>query len=293
MRRLLFIPLLLLALSGYGQIIRANSFYVAPAVAAAGYYADYQPIYDTLVAWGVTPHDTVADIQNDFVYELDTAGVWDELDGLYVFAAEDSLAGLLEWSSLAFARKLTLHGVVTFDQFEGFTGGGTNGADYGDTHWDPSNNGVHFIRNDAFVATYTRTSINENSGFVGSRSTGTQGTIHSSRYGGNSLWQVNSADCDLAGSINTPGFTASDRDAANNCDFYSNGTKYADGTQASVVVASADWHIFGWNNNGTSANNGITEISIVMWGGSLGVTKQAYLNTIVERFMDRLYKGIQ
>ena len=34
MKRLLFIPLLLLALSGYGQIIRANSFYVAPAVAA-------------------------------------------------------------------------------------------------------------------------------------------------------------------------------------------------------------------------------------------------------------------
>ena len=35
MKRLLFIPLLLLALSGYAQtIIRANGFYVAPAVAA-------------------------------------------------------------------------------------------------------------------------------------------------------------------------------------------------------------------------------------------------------------------
>jgi len=265
----------------------------------AGYNAIYQPIHDTLTAWGVPPHDTIADIFNDMMYELDTAmttewsgrSILDTLDGMYWFASQDSSALHLEWINRLVANKLVLNGNITWDKFEGTTGGGTS-SDYGETGWDPANDAVNYQTIRGFIALYNHETVEESSIQVGN----TQGRLAVDDDAGNHkiYGRINQTASTTSGNDGGGnGFVAVDRKSATEIDLYRTGTKIYDGSNGMVAFDSDDWYVHAYNSSGTAGSPSTKEISNIFWGGTLGDTGQEYLNIIVERAMDRLNTGVQ
>lgn len=252
-----------------------------------GYYAAYQTIYDTLVVWGVTPASATATAQSNMVESLDTAGIWSQLDGMYVMACTDSTAALLEWSSLLAARKLVLNGSLTFTQDQGITGTASD-DEYGETNWDIGD-AVNFAQDDGFIGVYARTNPSGNKMLMGNAN-----TFMGPRYSGSKYWRVNAGANEIDAQITTPQFFAIDRSGANDEDFYSNGSKTDDGTNASQAPNANSFAIWAYHQAGSTwLGESDAQIAIVIWGGSLGETDQGDLNTILETYMDALGTGIQ
>lgn len=88
----------------------------------AGFDADAQAIFG---AFTTPPDDTRKGLINAYVLALKAGGVWNSLDGLYVFAAADSQAALINWRNPG-THDATLVNAPTFTQDRGFTGNGTN-----------------------------------------------------------------------------------------------------------------------------------------------------------------------
>jgi len=107
----------------------------ARPIAAASFDTDAQAIF---AAFTTPPDGARKTLINDYVLALKVASVWDSLLGLYVFAAADSPAALINWKSPG-TFNATLTNSPTFTQDRGFTGNGTSA--YIDTNFTPSTDG--------------------------------------------------------------------------------------------------------------------------------------------------------
>lgn len=89
---------------------------------------------------------------NALIVALKAAGVWTQLDLLYVLAAADSQAARLNWVSPA---TFTLNPVSapTFTADRGYAGDGA--ASYLDTAWDPATNATKLTQNSAHIGSFT------------------------------------------------------------------------------------------------------------------------------------------
>ena len=90
---------------------------------------------------------------NTLINALKTAGVWTKLDVLYVLAAHDSQAALLNWVSSSY--NLTLTNTPTFTTDQGYTGNGTNAA-LGSTFNPGSSAGRLYSRYSGHLGVYCR-----------------------------------------------------------------------------------------------------------------------------------------
>ena len=99
----------------------------------------YQLILNKATALGYTlPSDAQKIIQNDLVLELKSAGIWNKLDVLYIFANDGgSNFATLNWINPDIRRCLlyTSGSTLTFTTNRGFTGNGTSA--YIDTTFNP------------------------------------------------------------------------------------------------------------------------------------------------------------
>jgi len=280
--------------TGTWSVAKTDSVFIdSTGVVTPSYNANYQVIYDTLVARGATPVDSIAGFQDAMVYSLDTAGtsiyaanLWDNyLDALWMIQY-DSVGGKTEWISLNPTYTITLNGSATFDLNEGLTFGGTT-SDYGNTQWDASNDGVNYTQNDAFNGVYLTTITAQEMSFVAGTGTGAAASNGiSPDYGGSHTF-YGSANTVSESSWNgggAAGFYAVDRAGVSLCDLYLNGVKVVDDTDASQTPLAYDWYVGALNNANTSVVFPTThEISILVIGGSLGATLQGYLNEILEK----------
>lgn len=73
------------------------------------------------------PTDARKTVINTFITSLKTAGVWDKLDAMYVFAAANQQAALLNW--IADTNNATAENSPAFTADEGIQGNGTNSYD--------------------------------------------------------------------------------------------------------------------------------------------------------------------
>lgn len=72
---------------------------------------------------------------DDFIARLKRAGIWEDLDGLYVFAQENSVAALVNWKNPG-TYNATATNSPTFTANVGFAGNGTNS--FIDTNFNPT-----------------------------------------------------------------------------------------------------------------------------------------------------------
>jgi len=294
MRRLLFIPLLLLVLSGYGQtIIRANSFYVAPAVATAGYCAEYQAVYDE---YATPPHDTIAAKWNTFVETLVDEEVWDSIDVMWVFSIDAAANAVINWITPGTYSAVNNHSTA-FVAHEGFTGDGAN--DYIDLNWNPNDNGSMFTLNRACFGVYLRTGIADNDYVETGGSDGTDRVYIQSEVNDHSIYvQLNNTGNDATFTLsgNAAGMKIAIRISGDMASLicYDNKSGEVDEYYGGASTARPDIDLYGcaWNNNGSAANFSAQQISLIFYGGFKSQTSVNIITDAFETVMDSNNKGV-
>lgn len=110
---------------------------------STSYEAEYDAILTYATNQGYTlPSSAVQDDQNQLVADLKTAGIWDSLDVLYVFAGDgDRDFALINWVDTSQFNGV-INGTVTFTANEGVKGNGTNG--YINTGYSLANDAVNY-----------------------------------------------------------------------------------------------------------------------------------------------------
>lgn len=121
--------------------------------APSAFDSDYQAILDQASTLGYTaPSASQQTLQNTLVTDLKTAGVWDKLDALYVFATD----GDSDYATLNFVAPSSFQATKvnspTFTANEGFTGNGSSA--YLDTNLNASTDTTNYTQNDASFGGY-------------------------------------------------------------------------------------------------------------------------------------------
>jgi len=104
---------------------------------------------------------------NNLVTRLKSAGIWTGLDAMWMLAAQDPQAALVNWKAPGTFTG-TLSGTIPFVGDRGFTGNGTTGRI--GTGWTPSTSAVNFTLNDASMWVWVLTDLQSNNQDIGCRS---------------------------------------------------------------------------------------------------------------------------
>ncbi len=91
-------------------------------------------------------------IINEFIFQLQVAGIWNELDCLYILAAEDEQTAKLNWKSTSF--NLTEVGTVGFVADRGYTNNANTNAL--STGFIQNSHGVKFLSTNSSWGFYSR-----------------------------------------------------------------------------------------------------------------------------------------
>lgn len=98
------------------------------------------------------PSNSQQIIQQQLIKDLKTAGVWDKLDLLYVFATDgDSNFATLNWKAPS-SHQVTKVSSPTFTADSGFSGDGSTA--YLDTNFSIANDATNYTQNNASTFTY-------------------------------------------------------------------------------------------------------------------------------------------
>lgn len=137
---LLFIIFIFSCFVSFSQVI--------PVYRDRSYDASYIAILNNAKSKGYRlPSAEQQKTQNELVLALKSAGVWDSLDVLYVFATDaDANFAKLNWKNPA-AHEGTYVGGVTFQKNGGIKGDGSTG--YFNTNFNPATSGVRYTLNNA------------------------------------------------------------------------------------------------------------------------------------------------
>lgn len=110
-------------------------------------------------AMTVPPTAARAEVINATILELKKSDVWRVLDVLYVHAAADLQAALLNWKNPGqFTAVHSGGGTLTFEPDLGVTSDGTS---YLDTGWNPATNGVNFRLHAAHLGIIIGTNVTD------------------------------------------------------------------------------------------------------------------------------------
>jgi hypothetical protein len=239
------------------------------------------------------PTDARKTVINNFITGAKTAGIWSKMDAVYVLAAADQQAALLNW--IADTNNATAENSPSFVADSGFKSNGT--SSWVNSHFNPYQDSVNFSRVSATVAVYCVTSVAAGSSVdvsgidlgaeyadiyictfdAASRIAGT--LLKNSPYG--AYVTVSSATVLTVFSIN-----------ATTVNFYKNGTGVGSETYAPSAMPNVNVGIGCinyWNN--TQGDFSPRRISFVAFGSLLSATEQAALNTLVEAYMDAVGCG--
>ncbi len=226
---------------------------------AAGYDADAVAWAAAVIAAGGTVSGTRKGLVDTLIKALKSAGLWTKLDRLWLFAAENQTAALIDLVARATATAVNSPG-FTVDR--GFNSDGS--TSYVDTNYNPSTAGGNFALNAASF---------------GGRSQASSGVATFLGSPGTSLALINLATSSFTAEINdataitgsTPGygrigFCAVNRSGASARQTYYNGADVGDDTTASTSLLNADFYVL---RRGSQYEGSAGIVASFFAGGSL------------------------
>lgn len=247
-------------------------------------YQDYQSILDRATELGYTHPSADQKLkQIAFIVALKEAGIWDELDFLYVFATDGSSDfATLNWKAPTLF-KCTRVNSPTFTVNQGFTGNGSNMRLT--TGWDAGTNGVHFTLDDAGHFAFVNNDITEVRAVYGGRGNGGgalngQNILITRQTGGSPVdvvFAVNST-AEQTPNATGVGFYHSRRVGATDHKAFKNGVQIWTGVEASNSLSTQDIEILDANLNGTPSLFSNSQISVLGFGASLQGKEVALYN---------------
>jgi len=246
--------------------------------------------FDTLYqSFSVKPDALYADLMDNLMYSLDTAGFLARMDLLYVFAAHDSADSYRNWVDPGTFDAFVGATGYTFTQWEGFTGNGVDARIR--SGWIPSSDAVNYTQNSASMGVYVRSSVDETlRQIVATYGSGNDYRLKFSIGTASSTqWSINSASAVYESSTtDAPGMFVVSRTAADACALYKNGASVEAVADASAGLPDAEFYMLDITT-GTAQ-----QISIVyLMNGTADATEADKINDIFEVYMDGLGKGIQ
>lgn len=296
MKKLILIPILLLSIlcnaqftKGGGMFLKTGSSFMtasAPVTPAEEFYGEYDIIY---TAFSTKPHDTIANIQEALVYSLDTAGLWDRIDVLYVFAAHNYSDALLNWKNPGtYNATLTSFDSGDFTQWEGYDGDGTG---YISINWNPTADGVNFTINDASVGFYKRDTGTEGvtNYLFGDFGTG-EARVGIGTGPTSIQWTLSTYDPSTKSITAANGFFVITRTASNATAAYEDGSLVGTDSYTTNNLSSNDWQIMkAFDNEYVSSS---FQISIFFTMDGTNATDNEELFDIFQAFMTALGKQV-
>lgn len=259
------------------------------------------PTYDAatvalLAAMAVQPDATRAELIDDTIIALKAAGIWDELDRLWVMAAHTEQAALLNWLNPA-AGNLIAVNAPTFTVDQGHAGNGT--TSYLNTQFKPSTDGVNYTLNDASFGLYSRTAVYQQSVDIGTYETLVDRrstlALHYNTSGGNkAIGRTNQASASplLPGNLSSIGLFVVRRAGSGAQQILKNGASLGDNTTASTALGQIGYFIAAENGNGTPSLLSTRQYAMAVVGASLSEAQQASLATILETYLDAIGAGV-
>jgi hypothetical protein len=245
----------------------------SPAVwGRRSYDADAQAIFDAFTTPATVSRKILI---NDLVLALKAATIWDDLDILYVIAAEDSQAARINWKNPGVFTASPVN-APTFEVDRGYTGDGSSARL--NTNWTPSVNAVNYSQNSASIWVWCRNNIAATTVAIGSRSVDPVDIIYPRTAGGNFSTYVNINNSDTAtiafGIGTSVGFSGAQRRGAADARTWKDGIEKASSSTASVGLPTQEQWICGGNATQFST----LQQSVAAWGASLAGKELAFYN---------------
>lgn len=268
------------------MVIRAQNN--ARAIASSGFTArsaEYDTVYQAMTT---KPTAAYAVIDDDMVYSLDSAGFWDRMDYLLIVASENEDGALINWIKPGTYDADNVSSTA-WTQFEGYTGDAS--ADYISTNFNVSSNTVNYTLDNSSVGIYIRDNQQE-AQYIFIATDGTNATGLVPRNASDQKTARVNSDLLMAGSavLDCRGTYIVSRTADDACAVYLNGTSIDSETDTSSSIPDAEMLILSTPTPTYSDH----QFSIFwIMDGVADATEAAKINTIFERRMDRLGKGVQ
>ncbi len=237
-----------------------------------GYDADYQALLDRATTLGYThPSTAQKTLQNQFVLDLKSAGIWSELDILYVFATDgNSSFAQLNWKTPA-SYEITQVASPTFTTNEGFDFNGT--TQYLNTNWAPGTHGVNYTRNDASIGAWVNDNVSATRADLGCSNNADGSTngifLNSSSSTGNMITRTNDNSGQSTAVAASVGFNVGQRRASNDKRSWKDGVQINSSATASTALPTVNLFLGATNGNGTATVFSTREISMAFAGSSL------------------------
>ncbi len=251
------------------------------------------PVFDpATLAWvaavianGGTVSAPREQLVDDLIVGLKDDGVWNSLDRLWLFAAENEFAAEVD---LVANTVSTPNVSPTFTPDQGYTCNGS--TSYVDLNYGPSNGAVNFIQDSASLSVWCNTNrATANMALTGAIGPG----------GANAdLWpytaivaptgllvRVNDSFTMLANSSSL-GFFTNNRSGVSACEGYWNGSSLGSTTDAAVGLSAQNFAVGGGLQSGGSLNGPSTDqCSAAVYGGSRSSTDEANLYSRLRTYM--------
>lgn len=251
--------------------------------AGVGYEAEALTLF---AAMSVQPDSTRKALINTLIKALKDASIWSSLDLLYMTAAHDSQAALLNWKNPAtFVLSPVASPTFTIDRGYDF-----NGVDqYLNPAWVPNTDAVNYTLNSASMFTWLLDNV-AGDGYAMATNTGSIAGLIPRRSSGNTvLAAINTGTTTGTGVGSTmtdsTGLTIADRSGAALTTVNKNGVDFGTHTVASSGVPTGT-PFFGARNQSGVANSFDTRAGAAYgFGASLGSTKSLALYNAMLAYM--------
>jgi hypothetical protein len=250
----------------------------ASATSAGSYIldADYYAVLDRGTTLGYTlPDATLQGKQNTLVISLKSAGIWNKLDILKIYATNNSNMATLNWKAPA-SHQTTLVNSPTFTANQGFKGNAS--TSYLNTNFNPATSGVQYTLNNASRFIYLKTAfVTANYGQLDSLTGSTSNILYNRNVNDQKINQGASAishNADLSGA----GLKVINRTSSTNVELF-NGSTQLSRTATSTSVASGNQYVL--------PNGGDARASVYGMGASL-VAENSSLKTILDTYVNSL-----
>jgi hypothetical protein len=223
---------------------------------------------------------------NDLVLRLKAYGIWSKLDALYLMAAHESAAALINWKNPGTYDLTIGGGAPTFTADSGYSTDGVD--DFLSTNFNPATAGGNFAQNSASFGIWSATSGQSNSSKAGWFD-GTDGITLNPRNSSatgrmqiriNQAVVLESADVVSDGT----GLYVANRSASGAVQGYRNGSSLFTGTNASTALNSANIRL----GSVTAAAFGALGFRAAFIGSSLNATEQADLYGSVREYLQQV-----
>lgn len=246
-----------------------------------GYDADAQAIF---AAFCNPPSDQIKAAINTAVISLKSAGVWNKLDSLQVYAAMEECAALVDWKRPSVSA--TLSNAPGFTPTVGYQFTGVGGQ-FLNSQYNPTLHATNFTLDNAELGVWV---ISGGGNIVGAREAFVTMAGSMISYGNGELatnlnaWGY-SIDAPAIG-VPRAGLLSVARTGTNAVELFEGGVSVASSAQASSSIIDKDLYV-GWENGATgSASNAL--ISIFYAGAALGNTERLDFINILNTYFASL-----